>query len=385
MTSMPSSGITPALRLRSDLLRLSRTASHFRAPVASPSDRAAVRRLLAPWLPIAVAHRHNARGSVSDESRWSSLIAAAEDPDLDAPYPGDAHALYSRAQDLLQALLEATRPGPVARQLAQGLRQSIVSGEYPPGSLLPMSHVAADAGVAAASLVRVELAARDLQLEGRVTVDSRKRIRVGESTTDRPTLVADWLSVLIEQGAYRPPAPLPRARPLARTVRASPDEIALALRLLSERHVVHLQRGARPLLRAEHPLCTAQPPSLSTLLRQVELRADDLSGAAAQHQREVDARRNCQWVLLWWRRRRTPPAAELHSTLASVLAAAKVLIARGADHDADTTSAHLVRVTAITAAAAVPADLDAQLWRAACLSTAVLDCLSTAEARDRSA
>ncbi|WP_093801706.1 GntR family transcriptional regulator [Streptomyces sp. Wb2n-11] len=163
-------------QLRSELDALWRIGNRYDY---TSNDVEAVRQLVEPWLPIAKARLEAATGSPSDQARWQSLVAAVERPS-DEVEPKFT-TVSTPARGLVRALMdlmEATRPGPSAREITDRLRAAINDGTHPPGSMLSRMRITAEAGLTPASAERVELALQDLAAMGLVTVLPSKRIRV---------------------------------------------------------------------------------------------------------------------------------------------------------------------------------------------------------------
>ncbi|MGW4289595.1 hypothetical protein ACWEIK_21990 [Streptomyces sp. NPDC004673] len=356
-----------ASSLREDLARLGRLC-YFSTPILSASKRAKIESIVAPWRRLAQKYQHAARGSTSSHARWDALLDAARKPEHDLA-PADPLTLYSGAQELLRALHEAQRPGPTVRQLTTRIRRSITTGTYPPGSVHNVRDLAREVGLLDRSFIRIELALLDLETEGLVTVDARKRFRVGKHTTDKAMYVTDLLRVLIEGGVFaQPPALLPSASNLARSLIASYAEVRTALGKLADDRLVDLGNTRRPSLRADHPLVAKNPPTLPDLAAQLRAHA-----AGTSRPTDDDVRQICRQVRNWWRMRSTPLKPELDQAVASLCSATEWLMQRAAmAHLAASDDISHLRWTAIIATATPPDDLAAQAWRAACLSAAVL-------------
>ncbi|MFB7776247.1 hypothetical protein [Streptomyces bauhiniae] len=360
-----------ASRLRGDLGRLART-SYFNAPVLSSSDRAKIESIVAKWRPLAEKYRCDARGSAASRARWEALLDAAREPEP-GPVSTDPLTVYSGAQELLRALHEAQRPGPTVQQLSQRIRLSITSGTYPPGSVQNVRDLAREVGLMDKSFIRIELALRDLEAKGQVTLEARKRFRVnGTETADRVTYVTALLRELIDGGAFGgTPTRLPSTSDLARSLIATYTEVRQALDKLAEDGLVALVVARRRALRADL-LVAKSPPAISDLAAQLRAHAGAGTGPTNE-----DVRNICRRVRNWWRMRSTPTKDELDHAVATLRSVTERLVQRAAATcpDGPYDIAHM-RWAAILASSTPPDDLSAQAWRAACLSVAVLRVLN---------
>ncbi|MFJ5938603.1 hypothetical protein [Streptomyces sp. NPDC093071] len=370
-------------RLRAALRELQKTAARFSTgPSTRGAEyRAAVWALAEPWLALAETRHRLAAGSPSDQHRWRRLIDDARCLGVQEPVsnPAEPPAL-TRA--LLRALLEAERPGPSVTEIADHLRKLIADGTCPPGTSLSALHLADEAEKEGtpAPVERVRLALRDLTAEGTTVINDARRTWVAGSAApvERPTQIAAWLRTLIQARVYLPQSPLPARLMLARDFLATSRDTGAALRILGAEKVLKRSTAYRPVVRADLPF-PLDPGPFNLGARVEELRGKAITGITFPFS---EVRATCRQVQVWWRVRHTPRPDVLERVFRTLITAAAYGIPRVVElypsaPDADVRT--VLRRTAITALADLPADPLEHLWRTACLAAAVLQVLVLVE------
>ncbi|WP_432061524.1 hypothetical protein [Streptomyces sp. S1] len=362
-------------RLRAALRELQKTAAHFSAGPSTRGTeyRAAVWALTDPWLALAETKYRLAAGAPSDEHRWRRLIDDTRSLGAREPVSNPAEP-PTIARALLRALLEAERPGPSVKEIADSLRKLITDGTYPPGTSLSASHLADEAEAAGtpAPVERVRLALRDLTTEGTMVTNGARRTWVagGGASVERPVQIAAWMRTLIQARVYPPQSPLPARLLLARDFLATSRDTGAALRILGAEKVLKRSTAYRPVVRADLPF-PLDPGPFNLGARVEELRSKAITGITFPFS---EVRATCQQVQVWWRVRHTPRPDVLERVFRTLITAAAYGIPRVVElypnsPDADVRT--VLRRTAITALADLPAELLERLWRTACLATAV--------------
>ncbi|MFE0772259.1 GntR family transcriptional regulator [Streptomyces sp. NPDC058861] len=327
-----------------------------------------VLRLVEPWLPVA-KDRMKAAGSPADQDRWQDLVDEVESRDN----YGDA-----AARGLLRALMEASRPGPSVREIAERLHAEIADGTRPPGSVLSRRRIRADVGLAPASESRVDLALQDLAAGGLVTVDPSNMARVVDQERpprDQLDLAADVLRVLISSGVYPRLSPLPKREELAQVLATKRPIVGQVLRRLHDEEILSVYPGVGVVVRPVLPFPVNTPPALENLADRLRRAAP--SGTDLDH---AGIRKSCQQARSWWHLRSAPTSESLRRARQILVAAAADLLPLIARRHPDDPVVHAVlRRTAVVALHDWPAQRDIEVWRAACLATAVLDVLTLAD------
>ncbi|MEV7279739.1 hypothetical protein [Streptomyces sp. NPDC093111] len=370
-------------RLRAALRELQKTATRFSAGPSTRSAeyRAAVWALTEPWLPLAETKHRLAAGSPSDQHRWQQLITDARRLGTQEPVSTSAEPpTITRA--LVRALLEAERPGPSVEEIADRLRNLIADGTYPPGTSLSALHLADEAEAAGtpAPVERVRLALRDLTAEGSTVTNGARRTWVagGAAPVERPAQIAAWMRTLIQARVYQPQCPLPARLLLARDLLATTRDTSAAVRILGEEKVLKRSTAYRPVVRADLPF-PLDPGPFDLGARVEQLRGKAITGITFSFS---EVRATCQQVQVWWRARHTPRPDVLERIFRTLITAAACAIPRVVElypNSPDADGRTVLRRTAITALADLPADPLERLWRTACLATAVLQVLVLVE------
>ncbi|MFB8086919.1 GntR family transcriptional regulator [Streptomyces sp. NPDC055992] len=335
-------------------------------------DREVIWRFVLPWVPLAERRRSEAACSPTDHARWQEIVSGVRRPPQ-GESDSDVGTLAHAVSRLLHALAAAAQPGPSVAEIVERTRQSVATGAYPPGRLLTLKRVAADAHCPAACLDRVRLAVRDLEADGLITLSPSNQVRIAarDEATDRPEEIAAWLRTLIQAGVYPPGSALPTRPALCRAMVSPQSSVAGALALLHDRGVVHNRAGVRTAVRAVLPFDVTPPPDLTSLLPRLKesaLPETDLS--------HTGIRETCFRSHTWWRSRLTPhPETLRHTTRALTAAAAYLLPLVTSWHPDDADLHATARRTAVTALADEPSGSDASLWRVACLGASVLETL----------
>lgn len=334
-------------------------------------DTEAVRRLVKRWLPLATARLEAAEGSPSDQDRWQALIDA---PQHDTGFLRESSA----ARGLLRALMEASLPGPTAREIADRLRREIADGTRPPGSVVSRVRILADAGLASATDRRVELAVQDLVAENLLVVGSANRVRVagpGEAPCDHRVPAAGLLRALVSGGVYSPMSSLPTRRDLAKILAVGRPVVGQVLRQLHDEKVLSVPLGAGAVVRPLLPFPVSEPPALQGLA--ARLRAVAPSGTDLDH---AGIRKMCRRARVWWHHGSAPGSESLRAMRQVLVAAAADLLPLAAHrHPDDPAVCAVLRRTAVTALHTWPEERDTTVWRTACLATAVLETLGLAD------
>ncbi|MGM9336070.1 GntR family transcriptional regulator [Streptomyces murinus] len=341
------------------------------------ADCEAVRQFLEPWLPIAQARLRKAEGSPSDQARWEALIAKVRRPHASNETELDLVTLCMAARRLLLAVLEATRSGPSACEIAGLLREGITRGVYAPGSILAAGRITAEMDLAQPSAERVRLAFHDLKDEGLVTLSRSSWVRVNDwkEPTGHVARVADWLRVLIQEWVYPPATHLPETSALARALVAPERVVTKALSLLHSDGTISVYHRACVLVRSAPSLAAGEPRKLGALLGR--LRAVPVPEADLGH---TGIREACRRGHAWWHSRVSPHPETLVHTHGVLVAAVVHLIPPAAElHWANSLARSAVLRAAITALADLQDESDGRLWRTACLATACLDVLTLAD------
>ncbi|MFF2650450.1 GntR family transcriptional regulator [Streptomyces sp. NPDC058045] len=356
-------------QLRGALLNFARLSSRFSMDLNSRGEREAVRGFIAPWVPAA-EDRRKASGSPADEARWQKIIADVQPPEDEA----DLLSLTIAGRTLLRALLEALRPGPSVRAVADYVRASIANGAYPPGSSTSAGRIATEMGCPRAILGRVQLALADLEAEGLVTFPQPHRVRVGGEEAqplDRVAQTADWLRLLIQAGVYLPAHPLPTRSVLGRALVTPEAIVTQAIGALHVEKIVTAYRGSRVIVRPELPFKAAEPPDLDRLVRRLEAAALPDADLRPTRIREL-----CQQSRTWWHTRFTPHPEVLTQTFRALVAAAAHLVPLAASRYPGYQEVQpVLRRTAVTALTELPQDSDTKVWRTAVLGAAVREVL----------
>lgn len=255
------------------------------------------------------------------------------------------------------------------RDLVGRLRASIEDRSYLPGRVLTVRRVAADASMPSSQLDEVRRGLRVLHDEGflSLTPGGRVRIAAAAEERERPALIAAWLRELIQAGVYPPGAPLPTRWSLCRAMVSPERPVTRALHYLHDEHVVLLKARREPLVR-ELPFVVEPSVDLDSLLDRVPAvdrpEGVDLSFSAI--------RRACEMTRTWWAHRTAGSPEEVAQVHRSLAVVATYLVPWVGDVRAHRhATAATLRRTAVTAAADVPADFYQQVWRAACLGSAV--------------
>ncbi|MFE6459237.1 GntR family transcriptional regulator [Streptomyces cinereoruber] len=349
-------------RLREELVAMSRIREH--------DGVAEVLRLMTPWLPTA-QDLLEATGSPSDRERWRRLVEEAQKADR-----SDFVAVSTAARILLRALLEASRPGPSVEEIADRLRRGIADGAYPPGSVLSRVRILRDVGLTKASESRADRAFQDLVAEGLITISLSKRVQVagqGE-LPDQLALTTELLRALVVGGVYPPMSSLPTRPKLSQALATEKSITTRALRQLHDEGFLSVHRSAGSVVRPVAPVPVSAPPALEVLVGR--LRSAASSGAPLT---PADIRANCRSARAWWRQRSAPPAESLRRMRQVLVATAADLLPLAACRHPDDPSVHAVlRRTAVVALYDWPAELRIEVWRLACLATAVLEVLDLA-------
>ncbi|WP_432114712.1 GntR family transcriptional regulator [Streptomyces sp. S1] len=331
-----------------------------------------VLRLVEPWLPVA-KDRMKAAGSPADQGRWQDLVDEVQSG-------GDYVDAAAAARRLLRTLMEASRPGPSVREIVERLRAEIADGTRPPGSTVSRRRIRADVGLAPASESRVDLALQDLAAGGLVTVDSSNVARVADADQNRPPrdrldLAADLLRVLISSGTYPRMSPLPPRRELAQILTTERSIVSQVLHRLHGEEILSVYPGVGAVVRPVLPFPVSTPPAPEVLADRLWRAAP--SGTDLDHAR---LRKSCLHTRSWWRNRAVPTCKSLRHARQILVAAAADLLPLVARRHPDDPAAHAVlRRTAVVALHDWPAQRDIEVWRIACLATAVLEVLTLAD------
>ncbi|MER6116142.1 GntR family transcriptional regulator [Streptomyces sp. NPDC001743] len=367
--SAESVGDPTLIRLRSDLTALRRLGKQYDTVAGGGTE--GVLRLVTPWLPVAEGRLQAAEGSPGDQARWRSLIDKVR-----ASSEADLVTASMAARLLLRELVEAFLPGPSVREIADRVRRGIADGALPPGALLSRLRILADAGLTSASGARVDLALQDLAAEGLVVVRSSNRVLVAgpRKTYDQVTVAADLLRVLVSTGVYPLMSSLPIQPDLSRLLAAEMSAVSRALHWLHEEGYVSVQRSRRAVVRPVLPVLVSGPPTLEDLVRRLCRAAP--SGTNLDR---AGLRKSCRRAKVWWHRRSVPDAESLREVRQSLVASAAGLLPLAARRYPDSPDAHaLLGYTATAALHDWPAEREIELWRLACVATAVLDVLDLA-------
>ncbi|WP_051716999.1 GntR family transcriptional regulator [Streptomyces sp. NRRL F-5727] len=356
------------IRLRSDLAALRRLGKQYDR--VSGGDAEGVLQLVAPWLPVAEGRLQAAEGSPSDQARWQSLI-----DEVRTSSEADFVRASSAARLLLRELTEAFLPGPSVSEIADRVRRGIADGVLPPGTLLSRLRILADAGLTSASGTRVDLALQDLAADGLVVVRHSNQVLVaGRKTCDQVTVAADLLRTLVSTGIYPPLSSLPGQQDLSRLLAAERPIVSRALHRLHEEGYLSVQPSRRAVVRPVPPVPVSGPPTLEDLVRR--LRSAAPSGTNLDR---AGLRKSCRRAKVWWHRRSAPDAESLREVRQSLVASAADLLPLAARRRPDAPDAHAVLGYTVTAALHDwPAEREIEVWRLACVATAVLDVLDLA-------
>ncbi|MFH8255250.1 MULTISPECIES: GntR family transcriptional regulator [Streptomyces] len=356
------------IRLRSDLTALRRLGKQYDG---KSGDTEGVLRLVTPWLPVAEGRLQAAEGSPGDQARWQSLI-----DEVRASSEADFVTASSAARSLLRELVEAFLPGPSVSELADRVRRGITDGALPPGTLLSRLRILADAGLTSASGTRVDLALQDLAADGLVVVRHSNQVLVAgpRSTYDQVTVAADLLRALVSTGIYPLMSSLPVQQDLSRLLAAERSIVSRALHRLHEEGYLSVQHSRRAVVRPVPPAPVSGPPTLEDLVGR--LRSAAPSGTSLDR---AGLRKSCRRAKVWWHRRSAPDAESLREVRQSLVASAADLLPLAARRHPDDPDAHAVLGYTVTAALHDwPAEREIEVWRLACVATAVLDVLDLA-------
>ncbi|MFF0482722.1 GntR family transcriptional regulator [Streptomyces sp. NPDC004435] len=356
------------IRLRSDLAALRRLGKQYDG---KSGDTEGVLRLVTPWLPVAEGRLQAAEGSSADQARWRSLI-----DEVRASSEADFVTASSAARSLLRELVEAFLPGPSVSEIADRVRRGIADGALPPGTLLSRMRILADAGLTSASGTRVDLALQDLAADGLVVVRYSNQVLVAgpRSTYDQVTVAADLLRVLVSTGVYPLMSSLPVQQDLSRLLAADRSIVSRALHRLHEEGYLSVQHSRRAVVRPVPPAPVSGPPTLEDLVGR--LRSAAPSGTSLDR---AGLRKSCRRAKGWWHRRSAPDAESLREVRQSLVASAADLLPLAARRHPDDPDAHAVLGYTVTAALHDwPTEREIEVWRLACVATAVLDVLDLA-------
>ncbi|MEU8543116.1 GntR family transcriptional regulator [Streptomyces sp. NPDC048717] len=260
--------------------------------------------------------------------------------------------------------------------LEDRVRRGITDGVLPPGTLLSRMRILADAGLTSTSGTRVDLALQDLAADGLVVVRYSNQVLVAgpRKTYDQVTVAADLLRVLVSTGIYPLMSSLPNQQDLSRLLAAERPTVSRALHRLHEEGYLFVQHSRRAVVRPVPPVSASGPPTL-----------DDLVGrlcSAAPSSTNLDRaglRESCRRAKVWWHRRSLPDAESLREVRQSLVAAAAALLPLAARRPPDAPDAYAVLGYAVTAALhGWLAEREIEVWRLACVATAVLDVLDLA-------
>ncbi|MFJ4338696.1 GntR family transcriptional regulator [Streptomyces sp. NPDC088915] len=356
------------IRLRSDLAALGRLGKQY--DTVSGGDTEGVLRLAAPWLPVAEGRLQAAEGSPADQARWRSLI-----DEVSASSEADFVTANLAARRLLRELVEAFLPGPSVREIADRVRRGIADGVLPPGTLLSRLRILADAGLTSASGTRVDLALQDLAADGLVMVRHSDQVLVaGRKACDQVTIAADLLRALVSTGVYPLMSSLPGQQDLSRLLAAERSIVSRALHRLHEEGYLSVQTSRRAVVRPVPPVPVSGPPTLEDLVGR--LRSAAPSGTNLDR---AGLRKSCRRAKTWQHRRSAPDAESLREVRQSLVAAAADLLPLAARRHPGDPDAHAVLGYTVTAALHDwPAEREIEVWRLACVATAVLDVLDLA-------
>ncbi|MGW3514494.1 hypothetical protein [Streptomyces hydrogenans] len=191
------------------------------------------------------------------------------------------------------------------------------------------------------------------------------------STYDQVTATAPLLRALVSTGIYPLMSSLPVQPDLSRLLAAERSVVSRALHRLHEEGYLSVQHSRRSVVRPVPPAPVNGPPTVEDLVGR--LRSAAPSGTDLDR---AGFRKSCRRAKVWWNRRSVPDAELLREVRQSLVASAADLLPLAARRHPD---AHAVLGYTVTAALHDwPVEREIEVWRLACVATAVLDVLDLA-------
>ncbi|WP_433855248.1 GntR family transcriptional regulator [Streptomyces kronopolitis] len=320
-----------------------------------------IRRIARHWAPFGNTRRAAANGSAAEEQLWDILLARADPERSVTQGYADVVAYAGSVRELVQALLDATRPGTAVPEVARAITAAITTGDLPVGFELRVNQVAADLRAP----VEVVRAAVSSLVDSNVLERRSRRIFPAGSLDLHNALathIADRLRAQIAAGVYARGSRLPSAKFLATTVCSDSAPVGRALLILSAQGTVHIgPRGSEVAQSARllHPAPTTP-------------RYDEKKPRFSRDTIVV----TCRAAHEQWRRRRQAPAEVLHGRWRDLLSMAGQLLAAIPNPAPDVRQerAALARAAEL-ASAPLPDTPWLQQWHTACLAKSISDIL----------
>lgn len=347
-------------QLRDDLLVLRRVSRNRMqaAPASVARNLDMARHIARHWTPFGHTRRTAANGSAAEEQRWDILLVrAAPERPVKQRY-ADVVAYASAVTELVQALLDATRPGTTVPEVARSITAAISKGDLPVGFELRVKQVAADLRAPAET---VRAAVSSLADSHVLETRSRRIFPAGslEMHDALTTHIADRLRAQIAVGVYTRDSRLPSAKFLATTMCSDSAPVGRALRILATDGVVHIGPCGTKVAQSARVLPHPAPTAPRHEENNSRFSRDTIVAT-------------CRVAHEQWRRRGPVPAEVLHGRWKDLRSMASQLLAPVPD--AMQKRVALARAAEL-ASAPLPDKPWLQQWHTACLAKSISDIL----------